>query len=750
MQTRHTIDWAQKVHTARWYCDVNHDEHPEFDDQASFMKHLATHHVKELSRSQQLGRARRNRRIATRDPFVCPFCDCVPDEVQTQVQEKPYSLLTTHIGKHLKSLAFHSLSHLENDNGSRESGSTVSMSADDEGQMYRNNSRRLSNFGSLLEDDLASETSVDSQLCPNSEPPSLRILNAFLVSGKPESWDFLPAKDIPTDYESLKKGLAGTGRDADDRQDALQYRPLDVQAPEIRIATVHHRHRDSPIRCTLENVSLDYAPEYFALSYVWSKPEGKEVIWLNGRPLTVNKSLALALRRLCHVGRPMMLWADEICVDMHNTQENARQVQLMPSIFSAAVKVVVWLGESTPASDAAFQYLEEHAGVHLDVTPSESFARIQQFSDLCSRGYWRRIWMLQEVCIAREVEVRCGSYSASLERLTTVLTAYPALFGTNPENSLFASSFFKLVNRFRGPDGKRLEPTTHQIIEMLRDAAPLQSSDPLDKLYALLSILPKSFSKSFNLDYRESYGDMLLRFVERYISIGGVEFLGTFHPLHPLVEAQGSDHTPPYPSWLPDLTRPVQGFDEYKPSQQQMPLHKVSLSNRCLEVSGRIVDVISRTYHSAPEENRTIISLRGIAIESLAARRGEPDIAFYDMVSDSGPQDRDFWVSAVRREADESYISLFGGNNDKPRLWDACGRLHGRLMFVTGESRVGLGPLNALQGDLVCLLAGYQIPVVLRRLGWEPSVSHSFVGVAYLDGFMNSGNMDSMQKIMIK
>ncbi|PON20791.1 hypothetical protein TGAM01_v210299 [Trichoderma gamsii] len=118
MQVRHSKNWSKKIHTERWYCDVNHSEpgkdQPEFDTKSKFLNHLITDHGDKLTNSQIMGRIRRNRRVATRDdPFACPLCNSVPSDVEKRRTEEPYELLWKHIARHLKSLAFLSLSYVE-------------------------------------------------------------------------------------------------------------------------------------------------------------------------------------------------------------------------------------------------------------------------------------------------------------------------------------------------------------------------------------------------------------------------------------------------------------------------------------------------------------------------------------------------------------------------------------------------------------------------------------------------------------
>ncbi|RYO96852.1 hypothetical protein DL765_011425 [Monosporascus sp. GIB2] len=135
MRTRHSMNWSEQIHTERWHCDVDHNEPgrapPEFDEKAEFLNHLNTCHGDKLTQSQIMGRIRRNRRIATRDPFVCPLCDCVPPDVEKRMGERPHMLLWEHIAQHLKSVAFLSLSYVEDDLEDRESIADSSTKASD-------------------------------------------------------------------------------------------------------------------------------------------------------------------------------------------------------------------------------------------------------------------------------------------------------------------------------------------------------------------------------------------------------------------------------------------------------------------------------------------------------------------------------------------------------------------------------------------------------------------------------------------
>jgi hypothetical protein len=46
-----------------------------------------------------------------------------------------------------------------------------------------------------------------------------------------------------------------------------------------------------------------------------------------------------------------------ICIDQTSDEERSHQVALMSDIYKAATQVIVWLGESDPETDRAFQGL---------------------------------------------------------------------------------------------------------------------------------------------------------------------------------------------------------------------------------------------------------------------------------------------------------------------------------------------------------------------------------------------------------
>ncbi|CAG9982690.1 unnamed protein product [Clonostachys byssicola] len=73
------------------------------------------------------------------------------------------------------------------------------------------------------------------------------------------------------------------------------------------------------------------------------------------------------------------------------------------------------------------------------------------------------------------------------------------------------------------------------------------------------------------------------------------------------------------------------------------------------------------------------------------------------------------WIQVLKCR----YIGLF------------CGRV-----FRASDGSVGLGPLNILPGDQLCILSGCSFPVLLRRMPSEVGETYSYVGPCFVHGLM--------------
>ncbi|MCJ1232775.1 hypothetical protein MMC14_000729 [Varicellaria rhodocarpa] len=133
--------------------------------------------------------------------------------------------------------------------------------------------------------------------------------------------------------------------------------------------------------------------------------------------ITLNCELAIRRLRLSDVTRT--LWIDAICINQDNIQERNEQVQLMRSIYRGAYRVLVYLGEESTDSVNAMNFiLDDHSrlgetcnrppmGLGHGVLSSPQQVALD---GLLERPWFERVWVLQEVWFAAEVEVLCGKH----------------------------------------------------------------------------------------------------------------------------------------------------------------------------------------------------------------------------------------------------------------------------------------------------------------------------------------------------
>lgn len=309
-----------------------------------------------------------------------------------------------------------------------------------------------------------------------------------------------------------------------------EYQPLDEDAYEIRLLTLHPGPPDAELRISLDNNELyrhTFPPKvlkYDALSYCWRSRDdlGHVFIDRSKQPFPVTRSLAEALSHLRNVDEPRYLWIDAICVNQNDLRERSSQIKMKADIYKNANRVIVWLGPGTSRSTEAMKILswigctvevdwfqhrisdhhdprpeslnENYIPGCTDISLSFSFRETQLacLMHLLSRSWFERLWILQEVRMfsersAKKSIVQCGSVSISWHdfRNAIFLIGHKnRLLGPQAmtkDNNLLASRV-QLAYRICDVGVEDIK----SLFEMTRFS---KCSDDKDRVYALLSVL---------------------------------------------------------------------------------------------------------------------------------------------------------------------------------------------------------------------------------------------------------------------
>jgi hypothetical protein len=124
------------------------------------------------------------------------------------------------------------------------------------------------------------------------------------------------------------------------------YQPLQGRR-SIRLLELLPDKGGAPLRCNMLEVSLDDAPEYEALSYVWGVPEFVKSIFCGTDVIHITKNCSSALHHLRHGMSSRFLWIDACCIDQKSGRERNHQVGMMGDVYGNAECTVVWLGRAT-------------------------------------------------------------------------------------------------------------------------------------------------------------------------------------------------------------------------------------------------------------------------------------------------------------------------------------------------------------------------------------------------------------------
>jgi hypothetical protein len=279
----------------------------------------------------------------------------------------------------------------------------------------------------------------------------------------------------------------------------FQYTPL-CRAREIRVVTLMQGSGDDPIHCKLENV--DFTQRYEAVSYEWGPRGDKEYIYLNDIPFMIRKNLYDALRHYRRSRWDRVLWIDALCINQKDKPEKNKQLRMMGTIYSQAWDTLVWLGLARDDSDLAISHLkkiglnDQDASLAMIGSREEPHKRaMRAVLALCDRTYWQRIWVVQEIRLARQITICCGNKTIAGE---TFMLAGKII------QSAFNIKITRLLQQIGdGLASKIMDYSQFRDLRLkdwLITTRESKSSDPKDKVYALVNLATDCRSSGLRLD----------------------------------------------------------------------------------------------------------------------------------------------------------------------------------------------------------------------------------------------------------
>ena len=431
----------------------------------------------------------------------------------------------------------------------------------------------------------------------------------------------------------------------------FRYKPLgDPTAKEIRLIELYpSNHLDFSIR-VISLLGKDIE-EYEALSYCWGDViDSYPIRGLDGSILWISNSLHRALLQLRPKSGVRLLWADAICINQRDAAEKSWQVKQMGLVYQSARRVLVYLGEDEDDSEDLQDFIPRIVSASkrskaarnpiLDIfqlsrTEKKEFGVPDPLWDLLSinalmtlrqRKWFQRVWIIQELLLAKEAIFICGRWECSwLDFLVAVdftmgtgLLAYSTLQPINISHyEVLQTSRNHWIN----------SPYTWNLRELLERHSRSYATNPVDHIFALVGLAKDG--EAIDVDYSKPVADVFFSATKHILlnskDLGHLNFSGLANHASKVS----------LPSWVPDWSSETETFpltmylsdgfnvkyDRYKKnaSSGTESQHVLSLDAKELSLSGYKIGSVASTGPCAPAAKPSTTCTNAVTHDLLCA-----------------------------------------------------------------------------------------------------------------------------------
>lgn len=553
------------------------------------------------------------------------------------------------------------------------------------------------------------------------------------------------------------------------------YSAIDLIKKEIRLLDVSPGELHEPIKASLRHSLLGKSDRYEALSYTWGSPVHQASILVNEQPFHVNSNLHAALLQLRYTQQTRTLWIDAICINQADEAEKSLHIPTMHLVYEHASFTLVWLGRRSEDSDEAMAQLElpwESANVDHLITALHNSAQSKRrprsydiwrpLTNLFSRPWWSRVWVLQEIVCSSKTIGLCGSAHQPWERflgmsaiLLDIMEAraslhhgpriVPDAIVRDAVKASFASEVHNYVRVRRENLFARLDVTLEKISRYRL------ATDPRDKVYGVLNLIPPSewpCTPNYSLTTEELYTQVTIHVMR---TSGDLRILARCSPmdwiwpeshLRPSQCNEKAASILDLPSWVPNWT-----YAALPPAfYGGIPYTRINQPH-----NGGTIPHQDGHFHL---ESDNVLMVKGVLLARVHDTTTTNVVmirtnSFYDAFRMRGFQE--FIKNHQKTPASDSCIDQINDEwelltcNETPHhssaytkeeytSWRRTGQpippmsfarvagdaLMARRVAALSNGALGLVPHAAEQGDHLAFIVGCHVPMVLRRLKETP------------------------------
>ena len=403
----------------------------------------------------------------------------------------------------------------------------------------------------------------------------------------------IPAFVTSTSYPAVQVYTSSNVSVAD-MEDLQPFAYSTLSAREIRLLVPDGSGPATGLSWSLRTFDIDDKDVHFtSLSYVWAAQTHPDMfpVACNGCRLQVHQNLYTALpflarRFVAEAPLAVPFWIDAICINQADDEEKISQIRLMNTIYRRADRVLVWLGltfvpevqDWIPRAIELLPVVIEESKRCRKSPVKNNFEVPRELSHLGREGweailhllrnpYFRRLWMVQEVALAKAVTFLCGEHEISLDLMEQAVVdswqihnwiiydltnmGRMRLMGQSHDDSMVFSIRSIVQNDCRFHKSEtNAHHRTIRIANLLDDQACFA---PQDRVLGILGMVQEEFGDSGkDLHTYTSIPDLYTRFSILMFEASGPAVTET-HWWYYVSMAFSKNRIQGLPSWVPDL-----------------------------------------------------------------------------------------------------------------------------------------------------------------------------------------------------